>query len=99
MAWRKSAVGVPESVDAFRGWSFHPNPAKDKVNVVVPSSAVGHGTTLIMQDAQGKTLKQVPVNSTRLSVDVQDLPVQSVHLTAIIPGHGAVSLGTLLIAR
>lgn len=98
VAWRKSAVGVHETVNAFTGWRFYPDPAKDKVTVVAPSSATGHGTRLILQDVHGRTLKEVPVTSTRTTLDVQDLPAQSTYLTAIIPGHGAVSLGTLLIA-
>ncbi len=99
VAWRKSAVGMQEAVDTFSGWSFFPNPAKDRVTVVVPSSAVGRAARLIMQDTRGRTLRELAVTSTHMTMDVQDLPVQSVYITAIIPGHGAVSLGTLLITH
>ncbi len=99
VAWRKSAVGVPEQADAFTGWSFFPNPARERVTVVAPQGAMGRATRLLIQDMRGTTLKELPVTSQRMTVEVLDLPPQTLYLSAIIPGHGAVSLGTLVVVR
>jgi hypothetical protein len=72
---------------------IYPNPAKDVLNVVLyfdklsTGSAQDDNATLLITDMLGNTVKQISINSNRLSINVADL-AEGIYLLRIETNEG-----------
>ena len=97
LAWRKSPVGITPSGDLFSGWRVFPNPASDHVTVEAPRAARRIGTTIVVQDMQGRVLHERPLHSIRTKLELGGITPQEVFITARIPGEGSIAIGRVTI--
>ena len=97
--WRKSATSIPIHIDADESWKIYPNPSDGHITILPPSTAIKQNARLLLQDAEGRTILERPLNSARVQIDASSCANGTVYATAIVPGRTSIALGPLTFAR
>ena len=85
-------AGIEQIANINEEVSIYPNPTKDMLNVVVPHL----GSTILITDIIGNTVKQVAVNSNQLSINVADLN-EGVYNVSISNGAGVINKRVVIV--
>ncbi|MBL8010745.1 MAG: M1 family metallopeptidase [Flavobacteriales bacterium] len=97
LARRTSAVGLPPSL-ALPGVRTWPDPATDHL-MVAWTTDPPTGTVVRLRDQAGRLLREVALVQPLTRIPVDDLPAQSVHVTAVGPDGLERGVGRSTIVR
>jgi hypothetical protein len=88
-------LGVPTTIDMLNGLSIYPNPVLDVATIRVHNYAANVSTTLRLQNAQGKLVKNIVLNAQQSSVDVSDMAA-GIYLVSVIQNNEQVAYQKLV---
>lgn len=96
LAWRKSAVGINEKVNAMR-WTIAPNPASHMIHV--HHNGLSPSGTLILMDNHGRTVLTTPMTGHQATLPVTGIQAGNYSILYSDSKRSGVLVGNVIIER